>query len=108
MRAPKPHADQVLAALKKLTDLPIRYIIDTNADADFVGGNAKVAKAGQTIFTNLLGNVELSAMTNGGAAAILAHDSVLHQDERAPGKAACIPSMPGPRKPSIQSERPSA
>ena len=45
-------SDQVLAALKKLTQLPIRYVIDTNADADFVGGNAKLAKAGQTIFTN--------------------------------------------------------
>ena len=27
---------------------------------DFVGGNAKLAKAGQTIFTNLLGNAELA------------------------------------------------
>src|ERR1700723_4505038 len=66
--------DQVLAALKKLTPLPIREIIDTNADADFVGGNAKVAKAGQTIFTNLLGGGGgglAQAMTNGGAAQIV-------------------------------------
>ena len=56
--------DQVLAALKKLTDLPIRYIIDINADADFVGGNEKLAKAGYTIFTNALGN----------AAALPGHD----------------------------------
>ena len=48
-------SDQVLAALKKLTDLPIRYIINADAGADFVGGNEKVAKAGYTIFTNALG-----------------------------------------------------
>src|SRR5271157_3605347 len=27
-------SDQVLAALRKLTPLPIRYVIDTNADAE--------------------------------------------------------------------------
>ena len=45
-------SDQVLAAIRKLTALPIRYVIDTNAEADFVGGNGKLAKAGKTIFTN--------------------------------------------------------
>src|SRR5580704_6750995 len=54
-------SDRVLAAVRKLTNLPIRYVIDTNAEPDFVGGNAKVAKAGQTIFTNVLGNPALSA-----------------------------------------------
>lgn len=71
---------QVLATLKKLTDLPIRYIIDTEAGAEFVGGNAKLAKAGYTIFTNALGNSGVAGiMTNGGAAAILAHDSILQK-----------------------------
>jgi len=73
-------SEQVLEELKKLTPLPIRYVIDTNADADFVGGNAKLAKAGKTIFTNVLGNQALTeAMTNGGAASILAHDSILQR-----------------------------
>src|ERR1700722_13645414 len=81
-------ADLVVAAVKKLTDLPIRYVIDTSADADFVGGNAKLAKAGQTIFTNPLGNAALtSAMTNGGAASILAHDSILQKMSAPGGKA---------------------
>jgi cyclase len=73
-------SDKVLAALKKLTDLPIRYIINVDAGADFVGGNEKLAKAGYTIFTNALGNAAaLQAMTNGGAASILSHDSVLRR-----------------------------
>src|SRR5262245_2933865 len=68
----------VLATLKKLTDLPIRYIINVDAGADFVGGNDKVAKAGFTIFTNALGNTGTAGtFTNGGAAAILSHESVL-------------------------------
>jgi glyoxylase-like metal-dependent hydrolase (beta-lactamase superfamily II) len=73
-------ADDVLAALKKLTDLPIRYVINTDAGADFVGGNEKLAKAGYTIFTNAIGNAGFAgAMTNGGTASILAHESVLNR-----------------------------
>jgi len=71
-------SDQVLAALKKLTDLPIRYIINVDAGAEFVGGNEKLSRAGYTIFTNALGNAAVvQAMTNGGGASILSHDSVL-------------------------------
>jgi cyclase len=71
--------DKVLAALKQLTDLPIRYIINADAGPDFVGGNEKLAKAGYTIFTNALGNpAALQAMTGGGAS-ILSHDSVLRR-----------------------------
>ena len=43
-------ADGLVAAVKKITPLPIRYVIDTSADADVVGGNAKVAAAGVTLF----------------------------------------------------------
>ncbi len=72
-------SDRVLASLKTLTDLPIRYIINADAGADFVGGNEKLAKAGYTIFTNALGNpAALQAMTGGGAS-ILSHDSVLRR-----------------------------
>ena len=72
-------SEQVLAALKKLTDLPIRYIINVDAGADFVGGNERLSKAGFTIFTNALGNAAaLQAMTGGGAS-ILSHDSVLRR-----------------------------
>jgi glyoxylase-like metal-dependent hydrolase (beta-lactamase superfamily II) len=73
-------SDDVLAALKKLTDLPIRYVINADAGADFVGGNEKLAKAGYTIFTNAIGNAGFAgAMTNGGTASILAHESVLNR-----------------------------
>src|SRR5579864_8184899 len=44
-------ADAVVAAIQKVTKQPIRYVINTSADPDHVGGNAVVAKAGQTLFT---------------------------------------------------------
>jgi cyclase len=69
--------DKVLSALKALTELPIRYIINADAGADFVGGNEKLAKAGYTIFTNALGGG--AGLPNGGGASILAHDSVLRR-----------------------------
>jgi cyclase len=73
-------SDRVLAALKTLTDGRIRYIIDADAGPDFVGGNEALSKAGYTIFTNTLGNSAfVKAMTNGGGASILSHDSVLRR-----------------------------
>jgi glyoxylase-like metal-dependent hydrolase (beta-lactamase superfamily II) len=73
-------SEKVLAALKKLTDLPIRYIINVDAGPEFVGGNEKLSRAGYTIFTNALGNAAaVAAMTNGGGASILSHDSVLRR-----------------------------
>ena len=99
-------ADLVVAAVKKLTDLPIRYVIDTSADADFVGGNAKLAKAGQTIFTNPLGNAALtSAMTNGGAASILAHDSILQKMSAPGGKATAWPTDAWPTEAYYQKRK---
>jgi len=83
---------QVSAALKSLTKLPIRYVIDVNADPDFVGGNEKLAKSGFTIFTNALGNTGVAGtMTNGGAASILAHQSILNRMSARDAK----PSYPG-------------
>ena len=69
-------ADAVVAAIKKVTAQPIRYIISTSADPDHVGGNAAVAKAGQTLFTGN-GGAGISADFLGGAASILAVEQVL-------------------------------
>lgn len=65
--------DQVLATLKKLTDLPTRYIINVDGGPEFVGGNEKLSRAGYTIFTNALGG-GANALPNGGGASILSHD----------------------------------
>jgi len=57
----------------------IQYIINTNADPDHVGGNDVLSKAGLSIISATVGNAVfgLDAISNGGAASILAHDNVL-------------------------------
>jgi len=43
-------APNVLAAIKRLSPTPIRYVIDTGPDADHVGGNELLATAGEKLF----------------------------------------------------------
>jgi glyoxylase-like metal-dependent hydrolase (beta-lactamase superfamily II) len=40
--------DRVLAEIRKLTSQPIRFIINSSADADHVGGNEKLAKTAES------------------------------------------------------------
>ena len=68
-------AEAVVRAIKAISNQPIRYVIDTGADADHVGGNEIVARAGRTILN--LNNAALSGLANGGAAAVLASEGVL-------------------------------
>jgi cyclase len=67
-------ADAVLAEIRKLTPLRIRYIINTSEDDDHVGGNEKLARAGESLF--LAGNLGPggggnTGITNEGAASII-------------------------------------
>jgi cyclase len=53
----------VLAAIRRLSTGPIRWIVNTSADVDHTGGNETISQAGQTV--------------NGNPAAIIAHENVL-------------------------------
>jgi cyclase len=72
-------SEKVRAALTKISDTPVRYIVNTSADADHVGGNGALSKAGLSIISGTVGNpvFGLDAIANNGAASVLAHDNVL-------------------------------
>src|SRR5688572_3437969 len=73
-------ADRVLAAIRRLTPLPIRYIINTSMDADHVGGNEKLSKAGLSILPGAVAagsGLNDDLVANFGAASVLAHENVL-------------------------------
>src|SRR3984893_15766018 len=92
-------SDKVLAAVKRLTDGSIRYIIDTSADADRTGGNENVSRAGKTILGNVgSAGVSEDVYTNGGAASILAHENVLTRMSAPAGRESAVPAASWPTK----------
>ena len=42
-------AEPLLAALRKISNAPIRYVVNTHHHGDHVGGNAVIAPAGSTV-----------------------------------------------------------
>ena len=66
--------DKILAAIRTLSDRPIRYVVNTHAHPDHTGGNERIARAGSTIAG---GNVSGTIADAGEGAAVLAHENVL-------------------------------
>ena len=92
-------SDKVVAAVKRLTDGSIRYIVNTSADADHTGGNDKLAKAGKTILGNTgSAGVSEDAYTNGGAASVLAHENVLTRMSASTGRERSVAAALWPTK----------
>ncbi|MEQ1946950.1 MAG: MBL fold metallo-hydrolase [Bryobacteraceae bacterium] len=91
-------ADKVIAELNRLTQGKVRYIINTGADADHVGGNGAIAKVGRTLFPGGGGGGGGvgEAVTNNGGAAILAHDNVNLRMSAPTGKQSAFPTTDWP------------
>jgi cyclase len=88
-------APAVLTAIGTLTTKPIRYVINTSAEPDHVGGNEALSKAGQTLFT-APGSIALPGNFLGGAASILAAEGVLRRMSAPTGQASPYPAAAWP------------
>ena len=82
------NGEEVVATIKRITARPIRYVIDTSAEADHVGGNEAIAKAGQTLF--------MAAPDAFRGASILSFENVLRRMSGATGQASPFPAAAWP------------
>jgi glyoxylase-like metal-dependent hydrolase (beta-lactamase superfamily II) len=80
--------DKVVAAIRRLSDKPIVFILNTHVDADHTGGNDAVRKAGLTyVGANITGN-----LTDAGVGAqIRAQDNVLKRMSAPTGAPSSVP-----------------
>jgi cyclase len=76
--------EEVRAALRRLSDLPVRYIINTSADLDHTGGNEAMSRAGKALPTREIREKDV--------AQILAHEKVLLRMSAPTGEKASRPS----------------
>jgi len=83
-----PMADKILAAIRTLSNGPIRYIINTHYHGDHTGGNEKLRAAGSTIAgANVAGDLKDAAV----GAQIIAHNNVLNRMSAPTGSQAPSP-----------------
>ena len=69
--------DDILAAVRTLSDKPIRWIINTHVHPDHTGGNAVLGKAGRATPQNQFGSGRAFPGSLPSGATIVAHESLL-------------------------------
>jgi cyclase len=81
-------APRVLAAIRRLTPLPVRYIINTSMERDHVGGNDLLTSTGLSILPGAVAagaGLSDTLVSNAGKASVLAHENVQTRMSEATG-----------------------
>ena len=79
--------EKLVEAIKKLSDRPVTYIVNTSADADHLGGNERLSQAGSDLGGNAPGNFGFRI----GVAPIVAHEQVLRRISAPTGEKPAMP-----------------
>jgi glyoxylase-like metal-dependent hydrolase (beta-lactamase superfamily II) len=80
-------SDAVLAAIRRVTDQPIRILVNSSVDADHTAGNEAIAKVGKWLGSNAPGNFGLTVP----GARVVAHERVLARMSAPTGRQASVP-----------------
>jgi cyclase len=84
-------SDKVLAAIRKLSDKPIQFIVNTSFHPDHTGGNVKIRAAGYD--PSVVGSFFSGQFADAGkGATIIAHQNVQNRMSAPAGKVALAPS----------------
>ncbi len=94
---------KILAAVRKLSDKPVRYIINTNVHADHTGGNENFARAFGSATAVSVVNTPGSSATQ--TVQIYAHDNVLARMIKPQAGQPAVPSIAWPTETFIGDQK---
>jgi glyoxylase-like metal-dependent hydrolase (beta-lactamase superfamily II) len=96
------NSEKVLAAIRKLSDKPIQYVVNSALDADRIGGNEAIRRAGVTITG---ANVAADIKDAGQGAQIVAHQNILDRISAPTGKQASAPDGAWPTETYVKGQK---